>query len=151
MIEQHISKRRGPVVLLVDYQVSDKTLIGRIAERDQDALQTLASRYRPRVIKFVQRHVRDRHDVEDLVNDVFVAVWQHAERYEGRSAVMTWILGIARHKFLDFKSRVVLPTQPLTDALIDTLVDSGMGPEDEVTQSEVPVALRRCLCAWCQD
>lgn len=34
------------------------------------------------------------------MSEVFVDVWRNAGRFEGRSQVATWILGIARHKAL---------------------------------------------------
>ena len=37
---------------------------------------------------------------EDLISEVFLDVWRQAGRFEGRSAVSTWMLAIARFKAL---------------------------------------------------
>ena len=42
---------------------------------------------------------------EDLLSDVFFDVWQQADRFEGRSAVSTWLLSIARFKALSARRR----------------------------------------------
>ena len=42
--------------------------------------------------------VNDRTLAEDLVSETLFEVWQHANRFERRAKVSTWILAIARHK-----------------------------------------------------
>src|SRR5207249_11903273 len=74
---------------------SDKVLIGRIANGDRLAMQVLYARYHVRVFRFVVRLVRDESTAEDLISEVFLDVWRQAGRFEGRSAVSTWLLAIA--------------------------------------------------------
>src|SRR6516165_12167825 len=44
--------------------------------------------------------VNDAAAAEDLTSEVFLEVWKHAGRFEGRSQVSTWLLSIARYKAL---------------------------------------------------
>jgi RNA polymerase sigma-70 factor (ECF subfamily) len=57
------------------------------------------------VYRFVLRRLRDKALAEDVTSEVFLDVWRHAGRYEGRSAVSTWILAIARHKAFSARPR----------------------------------------------
>ena len=77
---------------------SDEVLIGRIANGDRLAMQVLYVRHHVRVFRFVVRLVRDETKAEDLISEVFLDVWRQAGRFEGRSAVSTWMLAIARFK-----------------------------------------------------
>src|ERR1044072_2602253 len=77
---------------------SDEVLIGRIAGGDRLAMQVLFARHHVRVYRFVLRFVRDEATAEDLISEVFLDVWRQAGRFEGRSTVSTWLLGIARFK-----------------------------------------------------
>ena len=77
---------------------SDEVLIGRIANGDRLAMQVLYARHHVRVFRFVVRLVRDESTAEDLISEVFLDVWRQAGRFEGRSAVSTWVLAIARFK-----------------------------------------------------
>jgi RNA polymerase sigma-70 factor (ECF subfamily) len=43
---------------------------------------------------------RNAATAEDLISEVFLDVWRQADKFEGRSAVSTWILSIARFKAL---------------------------------------------------
>src|SRR5262245_47140468 len=39
---------------------------------------------------------------EDVVQDAFLGVWRHADRYvEGRGSVKTWLLSIVHHRAID--------------------------------------------------
>ena len=86
---------------------SDEVLIGRIASGDRLAMQVLFARHHVRVYRFVLRLVRDESVAEDLISEVFLDVWRQAGRFEGRSAVSTWLLAIAR-----FKALSALRTRP---------------------------------------
>src|SRR5687768_17815034 len=79
---------------------SDEVLIGRIANGDRLAMQVLFARHHVRVYRFVLRLVNDSSVAEDTISDVFLDVWRQAGRFEGRSAVSTWLLAIARFKAL---------------------------------------------------
>ena len=63
---------------------------------------------------------RQRETVaEDLLSDVFFDVWRQAGRFEGRSAVTTWLLSIARFKALSARRR---RTDVELDETIETTV-----------------------------
>src|ERR1044072_4056698 len=79
---------------------SDEVLIGRIASGDRLAMQVLFARHHVRGFRFVLRLVRDEAAAEDLISEVFLDVWRQAGRFEGRAAVSTWLLAIARFKAL---------------------------------------------------
>jgi RNA polymerase sigma-70 factor, ECF subfamily len=65
-------------------------------------MRTLYRQHVGRVHRHVAR-ILGRHDpdVEDVVQKVFVAALQGASHFDGRSAVSTWILGIATRRALD--------------------------------------------------
>ena len=79
---------------------SDELLIGRIARGDRLAMQVLFARHHVRVYRFVLRLMRDEMAAEDVISEVFLDVWRQAGRFEGRSAVSTWLIAIARFKAL---------------------------------------------------
>jgi RNA polymerase sigma-70 factor (ECF subfamily) len=81
-------------------EASDEILIGRIAGGDRLAMQALYARHHVKVFRFVLRLVRNEASAQDLISEVFLDVWRQAARFEGRSAVSTWILAIARFKAL---------------------------------------------------
>lgn len=82
-------------------KASDRELLTRIQGRDQTAFETLFRRYYPRVFSFVNRRLRDAALTEEIVVDVFFAVWEAASGFRGDSRTSSWIFGIAHFKALE--------------------------------------------------
>jgi hypothetical protein len=79
---------------------SDEALIKRIAAGDRLAMQTLFARHRVAVYRWLLRLVNEEALAEDLLSEVFLAVWRQAASFEARASVSTWLLAIARYKAL---------------------------------------------------
>lgn len=75
-------------------------LLVRIAGRDSAAMKELYLLYHRRLARFLMR-LTTRYDLaEEIINDTFWVVWQHAGDFRGASRVSTWILGIAYRRGL---------------------------------------------------
>jgi RNA polymerase sigma-70 factor (ECF subfamily) len=122
---------------------SDEVLIGRIASGDRLAMQVLFARYHVRVFRFVLRLVRDESTAEDLIGEVFLDVWRQAGRFEGRSAVSTWLLAIARFKALSAIRRK--PDEELDEEAAKAIEDPSDDPEVAVEKKDKSSVLRKCL------
>ena len=122
---------------------SDEVLIGRIAQGDRLAMQVLFARHQVRVYRFVLRLVGNQTVAEDLISEVFLDVWRQADRFEGRSAVSTWLLAIARFKALSLMRRK--PDQELNDEIAGAIEDKSDNPEISMQKKDKSAALRRCL------
>src|SRR4029453_3924112 len=83
----------------------DARLMLAFRDGDRRAFETLFSRYTPRVLTFLTRMVRDRARAEELTQDVFVRVYNAAERYEASARFSTWIFGIAHNLALNDLAR----------------------------------------------
>jgi len=81
---------------------ADASLVARMAGGDQQALGALYDRWHPLVHAVVLRIVRQRDDVDDVVEEVFWQAWRQSGRYDpARAAVQTWLMTIARSRALD--------------------------------------------------
>ena len=78
----------------------DAGLLERVAGGDQGAFEVLYHRYHRRLFGYLLRVLRRPALIEEVLDDVMLAVWQGAHRFDGRSRASTWILGIAHHKAL---------------------------------------------------
>ena len=122
---------------------SDEVLIARIAGGDRLAMQVLFARHHVRVYRFVLRLVRNEATAEDLISDVFLDVWRQAGKFEGRSAVSTWMLSIARFKALSALRR--RPEQELDDETAEQLEDQSDDPEVALAKKDKAAVLRQAL------
>src|SRR5262245_28995173 len=122
---------------------SDEVLIGRIASGDRLAMQVLFARHHVRVYRFVLRLVRDESTAEDLISEVFLDVWRQAGRFEGRSAVSTWMLSIARFKALSALRR--RPDEEVDEETAQAIEDPADDPAVTLEKKDKSAALRACL------
>ncbi len=84
---------------------SDDDLAQRVHEGDQEALETLISRYSREVFYFI-RLVLDGvgvvQDAEECVQDLFIAVWQEIDTFDPRRGTLrTWLTMRAKYIALD--------------------------------------------------
>lgn len=81
---------------------SDESLMGRLKTKDREALAELFRRY-SRLVFSVGWHVlRDVGEAEEIVQDVFIFLYERADLYdENKGAGRAWLVQIARHRSLD--------------------------------------------------
>jgi RNA polymerase sigma-70 factor (ECF subfamily) len=124
---------------------ADEVLIQRIARGDRLAMQVLFARHHVRVFRFVLRQVRNETVAEDMISEVFLEVWRQAGKFEGRSAVSTWLLAIARFKALSEIRR--RREEWLDEEVAEAIEDQADNPEVAVQKKDKSEALRKCLTA----
>ena len=134
-----------PTDLDATQATSDEALIGRIANGDRVAMQVLFARHHVRVYRFVLRLVRNESVAEDLISEVFLDVWRQAGRFEGRSAVSTWLMAIARFKALSTLRK--RPEEELDEERAAAIEDPSDDPEVAVQKRDKGNVLRKCLTA----
>lgn len=99
--------------------VDETELLERIADGDREAFERLYKVYYPRLFGYLFRILRRVGAVEEVLNDVMLAVWKQAGQFRGDSRVSTWIFGIAYRQAMRSTRRsrsqpiLVQPEDPL--------------------------------------
>lgn len=113
-----------------DKQQDGVALLERIARGDRDALAELYSQYQRPLFRYLCQLTPDRGLAEEILQDTLVAVWRGAGSFAGRSALRTWLFGIARRQAHNALRRRGLPLID-EDALAD-VSDPDLMPEEQV-------------------
>ena len=80
----------------------DVTLIERIAARDASAVGDLYDRHSRLLYGLILRILRDRSEADEVLQDVFVTVWNRAETYNvALGSPAAWLVRIARNRAID--------------------------------------------------
>lgn len=80
----------------------DKVLIEQVSKGDKSAFKEIYSRFSQVTYNLAFRMLRDREDAEEVVQEIFLQIWNKAKSYDpGRGAVSTWVLNIARSRAID--------------------------------------------------
>ena len=106
-------------------------------------MQVLYGRHHVRVYRFGLRLVRDEQVAEDLISEVFLDVWRQAGKFEGRSAVSTWLLAITRFKALSALRK--RKDAELDDETAAAIEDPSDDPEVMAQKKDTGKVLRQCL------
>ncbi|MHC5794612.1 sigma-70 family RNA polymerase sigma factor [Lacisediminihabitans sp. FW035] len=77
-------------------------LVERIAAGDRAAFAELFDEFAPRVYRRIRAVLRDTAQSEEVLQEVFLEIWQQAARFEpGRGSVAGWILTRAHARAVD--------------------------------------------------
>ncbi|MCI9881497.1 MULTISPECIES: sigma-70 family RNA polymerase sigma factor [Methylobacterium] len=77
-------------------------LLARIGRRDEAALRVLYDRTAPKLLGVVLRIQSDRGMAEDVLQDVFLRIWQKAASYSPAAGrPLAWLCTIARNRAID--------------------------------------------------
>jgi len=121
--------------------------------RDPAALRDVVNQHARRLYRAARGMGFSASDAEDLVQDVFVTFLETIERFEGRSEVGTWLVGILYHKAQE--RRRAHAREDLTDA-VDEIFDGRFKSDGSWREPPIPAdrlvaagqtaeALRECL------
>ena len=129
----------------------------RLAEGDRGALEEIYNATRVKLFGICLRILGDRKEAEDALQDVYVNLWQRADRYDPeRASPITWLATFARNRAIDrlrtgkvrggavpVEEASPLPDEaPLADALLIDAENSAqihicLGKLDDNVQSHI--------------
>lgn len=99
-------------------KMSEKNLDAELVEQAKQgkmaAFELLVNRYQQRVANVISKFVKDRHEIQDVAQEVFIKVFRALPNFRGDSSFYTWIYRIAVNtskNHLVSKSRRIQNTQ----------------------------------------
>ena len=121
----------------------DEELVRQVAQGDEQALSELYDRYSRLVYATGVRLLGDAHLAEDLVQEVFIKVWQSAASFDpSRARFATWLYRVTCNRAVDLDRRRRARPESAGDARLQT-ISGGAEPEASVDGWDVAHALSR--------
>lgn len=135
---------------------SEAALLQAALTGDRRASAQLVARLLPPAHALAWRLTGNAAEAEDVVQEAFCRLWQHAPRFEPRATVATWFLTIVRNLCMD---RFRRQTTPADESALDELADSGPTPEENwlagvrsaklhAALGQLPARQRAALMMW---
>ena len=93
---------------------ADRRLAARLRRRDPQALRDLHADLGASVFGFLRHALGDRGAAEDVMQQVFLEVWQRGPDYDPRrGSPMAWVMTLARSRAIDhLRRRIPEPRDP---------------------------------------
>jgi RNA polymerase sigma-70 factor, ECF subfamily len=125
----------------------DADLLALVVVREQGALAALYDRYGARVFALALRLLGDRQAAEEVVQDVFLRIWQRADTFQpGASSVLAWLLAITRNRSIDeLRSRRTAARRQETAELPRAPADDAGDPQRRAEDRLLADDVRRVL------
>lgn len=119
-------------------------LIARTALRDRAAFANLYGRTSAKLFGVCLRILKDRSEAEEALQEVYVKVWQRADRYvQSGFSPISWLVAVARNHCLDIL-RARKPQGEDIDLALE-VADSGPNPEQAAVAGSERSRIDACL------
>ncbi len=142
-VERLVSKPRQQNA--TQHQFAASELLAAVGgRRDRAAFADLFAFYAPRLGAYFRRLGTDAGQAEELVQEVMLAIWRRAERYDrDLGSANTWIFTIARNKRFDAFRRERRPEFDPDDPLL--IEDGEPSPHQAVEAAETGRLLKQAV------
>ena len=118
---------------------SDEELLAQLQQGKLQALEVLYDRYHRLLLALAYRVIGDQQVAEEVVQEVFLAVWRRSATYRpARGKVRQWLLSISRNRAIDRVRGNLKPSQTveLDESLADLSAPEAWEYVDQSVQRE---------------
>jgi len=122
--------------------LQDTELINLVANGDPAAFRALSERHINPLLALSARLLGDRSEAEDMVQECFLRVWHHADRWKPTAAVGTWMHRITYNLCIDrIRARKpTVPIEPFDPPSLDKPADQRIQDQDIARRVDLALA-----------
>ncbi|GHO93128.1 RNA polymerase subunit sigma-24 [Reticulibacter mediterranei] len=138
----------------IDFEVykNEEELLTGLRRNEQWACTCLLKRFARRFFLLARRMVGNDDEADEIVQESFIQACGHISRFEGKSALSTWLYRIVSNATLMQRRRKALTTLPLVEEVDEEqvsraidLIDEDSTPDNYVLQTELRATINRAL------
>ena len=138
---------------MIQADSTQPSLLARLQRRDPELLSELIGEHSKPLYRTARGMGFRQDEAEDLVQDVFTTFLESLDRFEGRSQLRTWLIGILHHKAMERRrKRMQDDRHDAIDAVFEARFDSQgnwSNPPRDLSRllesKELGAAIAHCL------
>ncbi|MGB0273668.1 MAG: RNA polymerase sigma factor [Flavobacteriaceae bacterium] len=121
----------------------DNVLIQQYLSGNNDAFETLLSRYKQRIFSFIYSKIKDRDLADDIFQETFIKVIKTLKKgtYNDEGRFLSWVMRIAHNLIVDhFRRKQRMPMYESHDAEVDVFYrvsEPSQNIEDLLIDSQI--------------
>jgi len=120
-------------------QLDEHKLIKQLRAQNEAALGAFMAQYETRVFGLALRLTGNRQDAEEVLQDVFLTVFQKIDSFRGDAKLSSWLYRIATNAALmKLRKRPKVKEIPLAEELGPAMTEEGMIAEPVADWSRLP-------------
>lgn len=123
---------------------SSEQLCARARDGDTAAATELVTQNYQKLFAYFRRRCSNDHDASDLTQKTFAKVWSALASYEGRSSFSTWMHGIGRNVYVDWR-RKDPRADDQTDEWWENCIADGPSPFENAAERDQAVRLHKLV------
>jgi RNA polymerase sigma-70 factor, ECF subfamily len=116
-------------------QLSDEDVVARVKAGDRALFELVMRRHNERIYRAIRSILRDEAEVEDAMQQAYVAAFEHLADFEGRARFSTWLTRIAVHEALARRRRQ--KPENMEGEVMASLPGSDRNPEERAQDGEM--------------
>lgn len=123
-------------------QLDDTDLFTRIQADDRYAFSELVNRYSEILFRFIQRRVSCSEDSEDILQEVFVSLWNQRHKITIEISLYPYLFKAAKYKIIDWtinQQKKVIHSEKLLVSFQEELISHTA--EDELLAKELAILI----------
>ena len=133
----------------------EQQLLTALRQGETAAFERLFETYSDKIYRLAAGLLEDNVEAEGVVQDSFLRLFEHLDRFEGRSKIGTWLYRVAYNVSID-RLRKRRPSLSITDEWDDEngplptpiiLTDWQNLPERRFTEAEINIELDKAIAA----
>lgn len=125
---------------------ANENLLAKVASGDPEAFEELINKYGNLIWSIARRYLSNQNEAEDAVQEIFVALWQSAGRFDpNKASEITFISMITRRRLIDNlrKNNKHKVLKSIEDSLSDDVFSQKSNLEENAEISLVIRALKK--------
>lgn len=125
---------------------SDQQLIAKALQGSLQAWEVLVRRHEARIYNFCLRLTGDADDAMDLMQEVFLGIYNNLGSFRGEAQFSSWVFRIAHNKAVDLvRRRRASPVVDLDEELLPEPVSAKHGPAEQFQVAQHNQRIQRML------
>lgn len=126
-------------------EVSEKEIIVNIRNGDVKSFKLLFDSYYSKLCEFVIGFVRSSEVAEDVVQDLFLKVWDQRYKWYPGGSVRSFLFKCARNAAIDYLRKQKIRKTYMAEIYVDIEDDISKRPDRQLENEEIQKRLRRVL------